>query len=196
VSAPARFLVGLVALLLVGALAAFVGGSRRTRLTWLGGGALAAALVLLAVGAALEGAAAGGALALGLGGAAAGLAAAGRSVGAGTFGAGAGALLVVGLATTGLFWADPAAEALPAHARRPFRQAVLDLDAATALAYDAAGLDQLASPPIYAGVPLASATFQAPRALPCALAWGAVGAWGALLAVVLRGRRGGASVTT
>jgi hypothetical protein len=184
VSAEARFVVGLAALLLGCAAAAYVDGTLRRRVLVLAVAGLAAGLALLLAGATLGGAAAGLLLTLGLAGAAAGLASLGRAAGAGRVGGAAGALLVVLLATTGLFWADPVAERLPAPARRAFRQAVLHLDAATALAHDAAGFDRLMHTPVYANVPLASSTYAAPRALPCALAWGALGALAALAAGV------------
>jgi hypothetical protein len=140
--------------------------------------ALAALLAgggFLLAGADLGEAAAAGALVLGHACAAAGLAALGRAVGAGQVGAGAVSAAVLALALQGLFWADPAAERLPRERRREFRQAVLDVDGATALAYDAARFDRFHHPPIYADVPLASSTYERPNATSTGLAWGALG---------------------
>ena len=119
--------------------------------------------------------------------AAAGFAAQGRRLGAGPVAAGAVGAALLAVALQGLFWADDVAERLPAPRRWPLRQAVLDVDGATALAYDGAGFDRLAHPPIYAGVPLASSTHARPTAARAALVWATFGILAAGVAAV--GRR-------
>lgn len=182
------FRAGLVALVAAVALFAFVPLRAGATL-----GAAAASAGLLATAHLLGGsspAAAGAAAALVLGQAlaAAGFAGVGRRLGAGGVGAGAVSAALLGLALGGLFWADEAAAHVPAERRWALRQAVVDLDAATALAYDAAGFDRFAHPPVYAGVPLASSSHQAPRALDAAAAWAAFGILTGLVASVGRRR--------
>jgi hypothetical protein len=125
-------------------------------------------------------------------GAAAGLASLGRAVGAGAVGAGAASAAVLAVALQGLFWADVAAERLPLDRRWAFRQSVLHLDGATALAYDAAAFDRMHHPPVYANVPLASSTFERPHGPTTALVWGTVGLCAAGVAALVAdlGRRG------
>jgi hypothetical protein len=100
--------------------------------------------------------------------------------------------VVLGVALQGLLWADPAAERLPLERRWAFRQSVLHLDGATALAYDAAGFDRMHQPRVYADVPLASSSYDRPKAGTTAMAWAALGlvAAGAAALVQELGRRG------
>jgi len=116
--------------------------------------------------------------------AAAGFAALGRRVGAGSVGAGAVTSILLALALTGLFWADPVAEHVPERARWGLRQAVLHLDSATALAYDAAHLDRLLAPGVYDRVPLANTSIERPRAATTALCWALFGLCAGLLAAL------------
>lgn len=128
------------------------------------------------------------------GAAACGLAALGRVMGTPAVAAGAVAACVLWTAMAGLFWADPVAEHLDRTRRRPFRQAVLHVDPALALAYGAVGYDRLRSEEVYFDVPLASSLYDRPRAGTTGLTWWLAGfsAWGAALGLAaLRDRRGG-----
>jgi transposase len=115
-----------------------------------------------------------------VGAAASGLAALGRAVGAPALSAGTVGASVLWIAMTGLFWADPLAETLPATRQYRFRQAVLHLDPATAAAYSAARFDRLHDPRVYRDVPLAASLIRPPAASHTGSAWLAVGllAWG------------------
>ena len=85
--------------------------------------------------------------------------------------AGAVAACVLWSAMAGLFWADPVAEHLDRTRRRPFRQAVLHVDPALALAYGAVGYDRLRSEDVYFDVPLASSFYERPGAVTTGAAW-------------------------
>jgi len=139
------------------------------------------------------GAAATGFLLLAVSVAASGLAALGRRIGTPGPSACAVAAIVLWVAMAGLFWADPAAEHLDRAHRRPFRQAVLHVDPALALAYDGAHFDRLRSEEVYFEVPLASSLYERPSALPTGSLWLAAGllAWAAALVVRRRGGREG-----
>lgn len=170
-----RFRAGVGALVLAAALGAFVSGTGGRRLAVL---LISAALVGGAVG--LGGGspaavAAGLALVLSVALAAAGAAALGRRIGAGAAGSGATALGLMLVALTALAWADPLAERLPLPRRWAFVEAVLQVDPASAWAYDVAAYDRLREPEVYATVPLASSTHARPAAGGAALAWGAFG---------------------
>jgi hypothetical protein len=183
--ARGRFQTDLAALV-----AMVVAGAFLVRLAWRPLAALALAALLGTVAHLLVGGAPGGApalalLLLGAGAAPAGLAATGRALGASPQAAGLTATAVLCIALTGVVWADRVGDALP-HARRyAFKQAVLDLDAATACAYAAAGFDRLHDPEIYDRVALASSAVRAPGALAPGLAWLAVGLLGGLAGALL-----------
>ena len=190
--AEGLFRAGLAALVVATLAFAFVPLGARA---WL----LAAGLAALGVGAGFALGGGGGAEALAASAllaahacAAGGLAALGRAAGAGTVGAGAAAAAVLAVALQGLLWADPAAERLPLERRWAFRQSVLHLDGATALAYDAARFDRMHHPRVYADVPLASSSYDRPRAATTALVWAGLGllAAGAAALVQELGRRG------
>jgi len=173
--AEGRFHAGLAALAAAAAVFAFAQLTLRQAVAALGFAATAVGGLAWAGGAAPAGALAALVLTLGVGMAAVGLAALGRVIGAGPVGAGAVALALLTVGLTGLFWADPLAERLPRSARWGVKQAVLHLDAGTALAYDAAGFDRLLDLPVYTSVPLASSSIEKPRAPVTAALWGALG---------------------
>jgi hypothetical protein len=155
----------------------------------IGVGALAAGLAHLLLSGSPGGGAALALLVLAVGAAAGGLAALGRRGGCPPFAAGTIGAVVLWVAMTGLFWADPVAQLLPRAARRPLVEAVLHVDPATAAAYSAAGFDRLREPRIYAEVPLASTMTATPRATTTALGWiGVAGLAWALASI--RPRRG------
>lgn len=190
--AEGLFRAGLVALVAAVLTFAFVPFRVRAGLLAAGLAALGVALGFLFAGASLGEALAACALLAGHAFAAAGLASLGRGIGAGTVAAGAVSAAVLATALQGLFWADRAAERLPPERRWALRQAVLHLDGATALAYDAARFDRMLHPPVYANVPLASSTFERPRASTTGLVWAAVGVLAAGVAALVAqlGRRG------
>jgi hypothetical protein len=154
-----------------------------------GGAALGVALAHVLAGAGVAGGLAAGALLFTQATAAAGFAALGRRVGAGILASGAVSAALLAVALQGLFWADDVAERLPAEGRWMFRQAVLDLDAATALAYDGTNFDRLGHGPIYAQVPRASSTHARPTAARASLVWGVFGFLAAGVASLGRARR-------
>lgn len=123
--------------------------------------------------------------------AAGGLAMLGRRLGTPSLPAGAVAACVLWVAMGGVFWADPVAEHLGRRQRRPFRQAVLFVDPALALAYDGARFDRLRSPEVYFRVPLASSVYERPEAVSTGALWFGTGlvAWGAALGLGAIGRR-------
>ena len=96
------------------------------------------------------------------------------------------AFTVLAVSMSGLFWADPVADGLRPQAAYRVRQAALDLDLATALAYGASDYDRLHDADVYAHVPLASSTHHAPTGGPTALVWLVVGVLGTALARLLR----------
>jgi hypothetical protein len=176
-------LAGLVAAVAVGAFAA---PSLRAALQRI---PLASALGGLAHAIAAQGVAGADAVALlflATSAAAGGFAAVGRAAGARPFAAGLVSASVLWVAMAGLFWADPVSERLPRTARRRFRQAVLHVDPALALAYDGAGFARMRAPDVYRDVPIASAVHEAPAAHATGLLWlaggtllwGAAAAWG------------------
>ncbi len=186
-----RLQAGVAMMLAAAACGALARGSARQALARLAAAAPAAGLLLLAVGCWPAQALAGAALVAASGACALGLAALGRALGSGPVAAGLGAGCVCVAALTGLWWADPVSEAVPHGARFAWRQAVLDLDLATAFAYDVAGLDRLLEADVYGCVPLASSSVRRPVAARAALAWGALGAACLLGAAGLgRARRG------
>jgi hypothetical protein len=133
---------------------------------------------------------------LGAGVGACGLAALGRAVRTPGVAAGAVAACVLWSAMAGLFWADPVAEHLDRTRRRPFRQAVLHVDPALALAYGAVGYDRLRTEEVYFDVPLASSFYERPKSVTTGVAWMLTGlvAWGVgLLFAARRDPRGGPS---
>lgn len=169
------FRAGVGALVLAASVGAFVAGGRARRLAvMLALAALLASVVGLDRGS-TSAAAAAVALALGLALFAAGTAALGRRIGAGAAGAGATALCLALLALTALAWTDPMSERLPLARRWAFAEAVLQLDPASAWAYDVADYDRLREPEVYATVPLASSMHARPAACVSGLAWGALG---------------------
>ncbi len=148
---------------------------------------LVAAALLLTVGhgvvaGALDGALALGCVALGIGVAAAGLATLGRAVGAAASSSAVIATAVLVTAMLGLSWADPVGDELPLGKRYAFKQAVLHLDAATAVAYDAAKLDRFHDASVYSRVKLASGAVAPPEAIPTGLFWLVVGVLALLIA--------------
>ena len=68
------------------------------------------------------------------------------------------------LANDALFWADDLAEQVPVDERGRVRQAVLHLDATTALAEDVTHYDRLHAPLAYRNVPLAASSIGRPTA--------------------------------
>ncbi len=173
--AEGRFRCGLAALAAAAAVFAFAQLTLRQAVASLAFGSAAVGALLWAAGATPEGALAALALTAGVGLAAVGLSALGRAVGATSVGAGAVTLALLTAGLSGLFWADPLSERLPRPARWGVRQAVLHLDAGTALAYDAARFDRLLDLPVYATVPLAASSIERPRAPVTAALWGALG---------------------
>ncbi|MHC5012866.1 MAG: hypothetical protein ACYTG6_18295 [Planctomycetota bacterium] len=121
-----------------------------------------------------------------------GWAALGRRVGAPDVPAGAVAAVLLFTAMAGLLWADPVAQRLPRPRRHAFRQSVLHVDPALALAYDASRFDRLHDPEIYVRVPLASSFIERPHAGPTGalwLAWGLL-AWASAAALRARAAAG------
>lgn len=110
-----------------------------------------------------------------------GLSAVGRGLGAPWLTAGALAAGVLWFAMGGLFWADALSDRLPRERRYECKQAVMQLDLATACAYDGAALDRFHEPAIYRDLPIASSIVAAPGAGPTGAIWFTVGllAWGA-----------------
>jgi len=184
--AEGRFRSGLAALAVAAAVFAFAQLTLRQAVASLAFGAAAVGALLWAGGATPEGALAALVLCAGVGLAALGLAELGRVVGAPPVASGAVALALLTAGLTGLFWADPLAERLPRAARWGVRQALLHLDAGTALAYDAARFDRLLDLPVYATVPLAATSIERPRAPVTAALWGALGLTCAASAAGLR----------
>jgi hypothetical protein len=187
---------GLVAAVALGGFSAQ--GRALTVLARLGAAAVLAGLLHLVLQGDLAAALALGFLFLAASVAAAGLAALGGRLGTPAVPAGAIAACVLWTAMAGLFWADPLAEHLDLRERRPFRQAVLHVDPALALAYDGARFDRLRSPEVYFDVPLASSVYERPAAGPTGAVWLVTGLvlWGgAALAGRLARRRGAASTT-
>lgn len=148
--------------------------------------ALLCALVHLVLGsllsgsASLAGALAAGWLVLATAVAASGLSAVGRGLRAPWLTAGALGAGILWVAMTGLYWADPLSERLPRERRYECKQAVLQLDLATACAYDGAGFDRFHEPTVYRDLPIASSIVAAPSAGPTGAIWLLVGllAWG------------------
>lgn len=128
---------------------------------------------------------------LGVGAGASGLAALGRTMRSPALVAGVVAAGVLWTAMAGLFWADPVAERVERTRRRSFRQAVLHVDPALALAYGAVGYDRMRSEEVYSEVELASSYYERPGAATTGSLWLVAGlaAWGAALAAPPRGRR-------
>ena len=112
--------------------------------------------------------------------AASGLSALGRGLGAPWLTAGAFGAGVLWVALSGLFWADDLSERLPRERRYEFKQAVMDLDLATACAYDGAALDRFHEPAVYRDLPIASSIVAAPTAGTTGGIWLLVGllSWG------------------
>ncbi|MFM8980018.1 MAG: hypothetical protein ACKOSS_06100 [Planctomycetia bacterium] len=180
-----HFQAGVAMLVAAASAFAFLPLTRRQATAALAFGGVLAGALLLALGQSLVQSLRGAALVVAAGLCAQGLAALGRALGAGRAGAGTGALAVSVASLTGLWWADAAAAAAPVAARFTLRQAVLDLDLCTALAYDAIGLDRLLQGPVYDAVPLASSSVARPSAVEAAGWWGAVGLLAALAALLL-----------
>ena len=111
------------------------------------------------------------ALFLGLGLSAYGMAALGARLGAPRSLASLVALGIVTLGMGGLFWADDLAEQMPLEERGRIRQAVLHLDATTALAEDVSHYDRLHAPLAYRNVPLAASSIGRPTAYETAVLW-------------------------
>lgn len=169
--AEGLFHVGLAALAVMGAVGAFGTPTVRSALVRVPIAAVAAAIAFAVLGGGPGGACACGFLLLAVGLAAGGYAAWGRKLRTPRLAAGAIAAGILWVAMCGLFWADGVAEHVPLEERRPLRQAVLHLDPATALAYDAAHFDRLLDPVVYWDVQLASSTIEQPRALSTGTAW-------------------------
>lgn len=183
--AQGHFHAGVAMLVAAAAAYGFLSLTRRQATAALAFGGVLAGALLLAMGHSLGQALRGAALVAAAGLSAHGLAALGRALGAGRAGAGTGAFAVGVAALTGLWWAEPLAAAAPPGARFALRQAVLDLDLCTALAYDAIGLDRLLQSTVYGVVPLASSSVSRPSAVEAAGWWGALGLLAALAALLL-----------
>ena len=177
------FQVDLVGLVLMAGLTAL--GVRRRRILLLApiAGALLCALLHLLLGGGAAGALAFLWLLLATAAAATGLAAAGRGVGLPGLTAGGLAACALWTAMMGLFWADALGERLPLEQRYAFKEAVMDLDLATACAYGAAHFDRFHEPTVYRDLPIASSIVGAPAPGPTGLLWFVVGclAWGLAL---------------
>ncbi len=111
------------------------------------------------------------ALFAGLGLTAFGLGALGARIGAPQSLASLHALAIVTMGMCGLFWADDLAEQMPLEERGRVRQAVLHLDATTALAEDVSHYDRLHAPLVYRSVPLAASSIGRPTAYQTAGLW-------------------------
>jgi hypothetical protein len=111
------------------------------------------------------------ALCTGLGLAAHGLAAFGTRIGAAQSLTALVALGIVTIGMCGLFWADDLAEQVPLEARGRVRQAVLHLDATTALAEDVSHYDRLHAPLVYRNVQLAASSIGRPTAYQTSALW-------------------------
>jgi len=142
--------------------------------------ALLGAVVHLVLGGSLSGVVAVAWLLLATATAASGLSAMGRGFGAPWLTAGAVGAGLLWVVLTGLFWADPISERLPRERRYEFKQAVMQLDLATACAYDGASFDRFHEPAVYRDLPIASSIVAAPAAGRTGLTWMIVGllAWG------------------
>lgn len=189
--AKGRFQCALAGMTVAVAVGAFGRGRAPAVAARLAGAALLAAAAFGLLAGDADGALAVGFLLFAVAVASSGLAALGRRVGAPGVSAAAVAASVLWVAMAGLFWADGAAEHLDRTRRRPFRQAVLHVDPALALAYDGAHFDRLHSEEVYFDVELASSLYERPAAFPTGALWLAAGilAWAAARLPLRRRRR-------